>query len=210
MAFSSRDGFALPRPLKGDVLSAARIPDVNFGSREAMAAVPTFEEIYDAHAEALWRCARAMGVAEQSVPDILQEVFVVVHRRMSELEHSDGIRTWLTRILIRVIQQDRRAYRRKREHLDELGDDIVDAKSNADELVAQKQATEMLMQILDAMHEERRAVFVLMEIEQLTAPETADALGVNLNTVYSRLRLARRDYNETLERLRTHAEGTPS
>ena len=55
-----------------------------------------------------------------------------------------------------------------------------------------------------------RAVFVLMEIEQLTAPETADALGVNLNTVYSRLRLARRDYNETLERLRTHAEGTPS
>lgn len=210
MAFSPRDGIALPRPLNGDVLNAARIPDVKFESREKVVAVPSFEVLYDEHAEALWRCARAMGVAEQSVPDLLQEVFVVVHRRIGELEHGEGLRTWLTRILIRVIQQDRRSFRRKRERLDVLGDDVVDTASDVHDHVARKQASEMLMRILDAMDADRRAVFVLMEIEQMTAPEAAEALGVNLNTVYSRLRLARRDYNETLSRIRGEAEGDPS
>ncbi|WP_236606699.1 RNA polymerase sigma factor [Sandaracinus amylolyticus] len=168
----------------------------------APADVPSFDEVYDAHVDFLWRSARALGVPPTAIDDVLQDVFVVVHRRLPEFEGRAAMRTWLARILVRVIQEHRRRFRRKQDHA-ELPDDVVDATSaGPHEEVARAQAVRLLGEILSAMTEEQRTVFVLAEIEQMPVPEIATALDVNVNTVYSRLRLARREYERHLARLR--------
>jgi RNA polymerase sigma-70 factor, ECF subfamily len=163
---------------------------------------PSFEAVYDAHAEFLWRSARGFGVPETSVDDVLQDVFIVVHRRLPEFDGRASIRTWLVRILVRVISQHRRRFRRKEDNA-ELPTEVRDPKnaSPMDE-AARAQAARLLMQILDAMDEDQRTVFVLAEIEQMPVPEIAGAIDVKVNTVYSRLRLARREYDRQLARLR--------
>jgi RNA polymerase sigma-70 factor (ECF subfamily) len=59
---------------------------------------------------------------------------------------------------------------------------------------------ELFDDVLTALDDERRAVFILAVVEQLSALEIAEALGINRNTVYSRLRLARRDIELALAR----------
>ena len=162
----------------------------------------TFEEVYDAHVDFLWRAARGFGVPAAAVEDVLQDVFVVVHRRLPEFEGRAGVRTWLARILVRVIQEHRRRFRRKEDH-DALLEDVEDpGATGPHEQVARKQAARLLETVLDAMPEDQRVVFVLAEIEHVTIPEIASALELSPNTVYSRLRLARREYERQVARLR--------
>jgi RNA polymerase sigma-70 factor (ECF subfamily) len=56
----------------------------------------------------------------------------------------------------------------------------------------------MLRRILDQLPEGQRSVFRLSDLEGMSAPEIAERLGLNLNTVYSRLRAARREVSERL------------
>lgn len=163
---------------------------------------PSFDEVYDAHFDFLWRSARALGVPVSAVDDLLQDVFVVVHRRLPEFEGRAALRTWLTRILVRVIAQHRRRFRRKEDHA-RLPDEVLDeGGAGPHEEVERAEAVALLGQILDAMDEDQRTVFVLAEIEQMPVPEIAQVIEVNVNTVYSRLRLARREYERQLARVR--------
>jgi len=164
---------------------------------------PLFDEVYETHVDYLWRSARGLGVPEANVDDVLQDLFVVVHRRLADFEGRSSMRTWLTRILMRVVSEHRRRFRRKEGSNIELGDELIDPKENTphDE-VARKQAVRILGEMLDAMDGDQREVFVLAEVEQLAVPEIADILQVNVNTVYSRLRLARKDYERQLARVR--------
>jgi RNA polymerase sigma-70 factor (ECF subfamily) len=172
------------------------------GARPEAFAPPRFDEVYEAHVDFLWRSARGLGVAESSVDDVLQDVFVVVHRRLPEFEGRASIRTWLVRILVRVISEHRRRFRRKEDHAP-LPEQIRDSGVPSPmEEVARAQAVRLLGEILGAMDEDQRTVFVLAEIEEIPVPEIAAAIDANVNTVYSRLRLARREYERHLARLR--------
>jgi RNA polymerase sigma-70 factor (ECF subfamily) len=164
---------------------------------------PSFDEVYEAHVDYLWRSARGLGVPAAAVDDVLQDVFLVVHRRLPEFEGRSSVRTWLTRILVRVVSEHRRRFRRKERGHDELVEDALDTHQPTphDEL-ARRQAVRLLGEILEAMDDDQRVVFVLAEIEQVPVPEIAASLEVNVNTVYSRLRLARKDYQKHLARLR--------
>lgn len=164
---------------------------------------PSFDAVYEEHVDYLWRAARGMGVPPSQIDDVLQDLFLVVHRRLSEFEGRASVRTWLTRILVRVVSEHRRRFRRKESGHDELVEDSLDTQqpTPADE-AARNQAVALLSEILGTMDEDQRVVFVLAEIEQLPVPEIAASLEVNVNTVYSRLRLARKDYEKHLARLR--------
>ena len=169
-------------------------------------APPDFASVYDAHFAALWRSARALGIPPDAVDDVLQDVFIVVHRRLPSFEGRAQIRTWLTKILVRVVSTHRRRHRRKG-GLDELPDELRDERdAGPHEHTARREAARMLMDILDAMDEDQRTVFVLAEIEQMPVPEIATAIGENTSTTYSRLRLARKDYDRQLARLRARDE----
>lgn len=150
------------------------------------AAIPTFDEVYEAHFAFVWRVLRTFGVAEAALEDAAQDVFVVVHRRLPEWEGRAQITTWLFAIARRVAQ----AQRRKDGRTDPLEEDPV---GPADTFAAfsRAQAAATVMAILDTMDEDKRIVFALVELEQLSVPEVARMLELNLNTAYSRLRLAR-------------------
>jgi RNA polymerase sigma-70 factor (ECF subfamily) len=165
-------------------------------------AAPSFEVVYEEHFDFVWRSLRRLGIADAQVDDAVQDVFVVVHRRLGEFEGRSTMKTWLFGIALRVASVHRRtAARRPTEPLDE---DLPDQAGNlpADALSEAAEAARLVHRLLDCLDEDRRAVFVLAELEQMTAPEISVALGVNLNTVYSRLRLARRDFDAALARHR--------
>lgn len=188
--------------MNGDVNARATEPDA--GAAElARVEVPDFKTVYDTHVTSLWRNARALGIPEHAVEDVLQDVFVVVHRRLPEFEGRAQLRTWLVKILLRVVSSYRRRHRRKGAGLDELSDDVRDeSEPGPHEQTARREAVALLAKILDAMDEDQRTVFVLAEIEQLAVPEIATAIGENLSTTYSRLRLARKSYEKHLARVR--------
>ncbi|HUJ60473.1 MAG TPA: sigma-70 family RNA polymerase sigma factor [Kofleriaceae bacterium] len=152
-------------------------------------AVPSFDEIYAAHFAFVWRVLRAFGVPDAALEDAAQDVFVVVHRRLPEFEGRAMITTWLFAIARRVAG----AHRRKDGRTEPL---VAEPEGRADTFAAlsRAQAAATVMAILDTMDEGRRVVFALVELEQLSVPEVARLLDLNLNTAYSRLRLARHEF----------------
>lgn len=165
------------------------------------------EEIYESCFDFVWRSARRMGVAEAAVDDVVQEVFLVAHRRLADFEGRSSVKTWLFSILLRVVSDYRRTLRRKG-GLAPLPEGLCADEAECPAGRAEhREAVRVLHALLATLDDDKRAVFVLAELEQLTAPEIADALGVNLNTVYSRLRAARRDFEKALERHRAREAG---
>jgi RNA polymerase sigma-70 factor (ECF subfamily) len=193
------------------MLSARKIPaeealDPDSSGASPTAKVPDFETLYETYLEFIWRSARRLGVADDAVDDVVQHVFLVVHRRLPELQHTLGLRSWLFGILVRVVREYRRSLRRKSPHVLAPANDpeeIVDLLGvGPDESMAQKQAARLVQTWLEELDDEKREVFVLAELEQMTAREIADVTGVNESTVYSRLRAARQDFERAAERYR--------
>lgn len=166
------------------------------------AAALRFEDVYDAHVDFLWRSARSLGVRPSAVDDVLQDVFVVVHRRLPELREARAARTWLARILVRVVAEHRRRFRRKEDHVELSEEPPDDDGLDPHETLARRQAARILAAILDRLPDDQRVVFVLAEIEQMPVPEIATAVDANTSTVHSRLRLARREYERQVARER--------
>lgn len=169
---------------------------------------PSFEQVYESHFEFVWRTLRRLGVPDAALDDIVQDVFIVVYRRLQNFRGESSLKTWLFGILLRVLATHRRTAQRRA--TEPLGDrePLSHAPSPAAQ-VERAQARALLMQLLDALDEDRRIIFVSVEIEQMSCPDVAEALGVNLNTVYSRLRAARRDFEAVLSRHRAREQGKP-
>lgn len=163
----------------------------------------TSAEIYDRYFAFVWRTARRLGVANESVDDIVQETFLVVHRRLAEVR-ACALRPWIYGIVLHTVRNHRRSLRRKRPHtLTEPGPDpdaLPDPLDGPEAFAQKAEAARTLRAILDQLDDEKREVFVLVELEQLAVPEAAEALAVKVNTVYSRLRLARAEFDEAVRR----------
>lgn len=165
-----------------------------------------FEDIYERYFDFVWCNVRRLGVPEASADDAVQEVFLVVHRRLREFEGRSSFRTWLFGIVLRVASEQRRVLRRKSPHAC-AGGASVDADMIADErtaspheATARSQEVRLLYKLLDQLDDDKRVVFVLAELEQMSIPEIAESLGANVNTIYARLRAARRDFEQAVAR----------
>ncbi|MEM6370164.1 MAG: sigma-70 family RNA polymerase sigma factor [Myxococcota bacterium] len=162
-----------------------------------------FAVIYEQHFDFVWRSARRLGVPSAAVDDAVQDVFLVVHRRLHEFEGRSKLKTWLFGITLNVAK----AHRRKRGRIvDLLEAELVDPGPDPEATAEAEQARGLLHSCLDELDEDKRAVFVLAELEQATAPEIAEALQLKLNTVYSRLRAARRAFEAAVGRHRAAQE----
>jgi RNA polymerase sigma-70 factor (ECF subfamily) len=134
---------------------------------------------------------------------------LVVHRRGESFdEQRSSVQTWLVGIILRVAQNRRRSLRRGWSRLKSIrGEDVLHAiPSDAEgpaELAAKREAAALLSSALDCLGDKKRALFVLVDIEQLSVPEAAGALALNLNTAYARLRAARVEFARALKRLGT-------
>jgi RNA polymerase sigma-70 factor (ECF subfamily) len=161
----------------------------------------TFDEVYEVYFDLVWRMLRRMGVAMPTIDDAVQDVFIVVHRRLESFERRSSIKTWLSGIALRVAHDHRRTLRRKGGH-EALDPTLSDPADGPHEHLEKNRAVRELDAVLGELGEDKRAVFVLAELEEMTGPEMAEALGVPMNTVYSRLRAARRDFEAAVERRR--------
>ena len=141
-----------------------------------------FGEVYREHHAFVWQTLRCLGVVDSALDDAVQDVFVVVYRRLAEFEGRAAIKTWLFEIVRRVASRYRtRAHRdaARTFELPELrGEDDLDAA------VDRALAVELLRAFADTLDEDRLRVFVLSEFGQMRGREIAEELGVNLNTVY--------------------------
>jgi RNA polymerase sigma-70 factor (ECF subfamily) len=158
---------------------------------------PDFEAIYEAHVDFVWRNLRRLGVPPSQVDDACQDVFLVVHRRLKDFAGKSTVRTWLFGIALRVASEHRRKLRRT-DAFDVPLEEIEGGGPSPLEAAERQQAAALLEQFLEVMPEMHRPVFILAELEQMTAPEIADALDLNLNTVYSRLRLGRQAFDQAV------------
>jgi RNA polymerase sigma-70 factor (ECF subfamily) len=151
----------------------------------------------------VWRSLRRLGVRESSLDDAVQDVFLVAHRKLANFEGRSTHKVWLFAIAIRVASEHRR--RDARLHLDEQA--AASGRAYPEPTLEARRRVELLDQLLATLDPSQREVFVMTEVEGFSAPEIAEALGVKLNTVYSRLRLARARFERALARHREERVG---
>lgn len=169
-----------------------------------VASRPDVEQIYREHHTFVWRVVRRLGVPTDLVDDVVQEVFVVVHRRRDELDFSRSIRALLYGVARRIAARAReRAVATTTLQLVPRADPRPDAETR----LATEQKAEVVRRALDAMDEDKRMTFVLAEVEGMTMPDVAECLGVNLNTAYARQRAALKLVRAAIARHRAREEG---
>jgi RNA polymerase sigma-70 factor (ECF subfamily) len=149
-----------------------------------------FEALYHEHFDFVWRSLRRFGVDASLIEDATQDTFVVVHRRLADLRQNASRKAFLFGIAMRVAQDYRRRARRKGAETLDL-ESSVSREAGPFEHTAKVEAARLVERFLETLDDDKRAVFSLSDLEELSAPEISEALGVKLNTVYSRLRVAR-------------------
>jgi RNA polymerase sigma-70 factor (ECF subfamily) len=155
--------------------------------------IASFDDIYDREFSYVWKTLGRLGVAPGDIPDAVHEVFLVLFRRWSEIDPDRPMRPWLFGVARRVAASARRSSRREAPTADlELA-----GPSDRDQLARR----DLLWRALADVDEERRAVLVLHDLEGYTGADIARLLDLPVNTVHSRLRLARGDLLAAVRRL---------
>ena len=188
---------------QGVAAPTSQMPLVHALADSGAAAAPAFSGVYTAHVRFVWRVLRTLGVPESQIEDAVQDVFVVVHRRLGEWQGRAAITTWLFAIARRVaLAHRRRASRSAPAQVEPLSDELADDLPGGGDPFAEMsraQAAATVLAILDQLDDDKRTVFALVELEQLSVPEVARMLDLNLNTAYSRLRLARQAFEAAVK-----------
>lgn len=156
-------------------------------SLEGIDATQFVGTLFRAHARGVYRTARCLGVPASDVDDVVQEVFVIAHRKSTSFTAGSSERAWLRAICIRVVAAWRRRAVRRHERVVETFPDLVEQATPEMHTASLR----LLARALESLDEDKRAVFVLAELEELDMAEVAQALGCRLKTAYSRLYAAR-------------------
>jgi RNA polymerase sigma-70 factor (ECF subfamily) len=177
------EGVEVPSVVAGDEPPCA--------PRAGATAPPSFEEIFEECCPFVVRVLGRLGVWAPDVPDVCQEVFVVVHERLGDFDGRASLRSWIYGICVRLAANHRRRRASRREQFDDaVPDQEIPPHQEGD--VERRRAQALLVATLDALGEDKRSVFVLFELEELSMNEVAAALGCPLQTAYSRLHAARK------------------
>jgi RNA polymerase sigma-70 factor (ECF subfamily) len=166
--------------------------------------VLTFEGIYAEYFDFTWRVLRNLIGHSRGVEDAAQEVWTVVHRRLVDFEQRSSVRTWLFGIAVNVARNQRRM--ESKHHALELLPELVPSHGTDPEAArAASETWRSLTRFIAALDEHDCAIFVSSVIEDLSAKETSEALGVGVMIVYQRVRTLRRLAKAWLE---LHERGT--
>ena len=160
------------------------------------------EELYAEHFSMVWRGLRRLGVPEASIEDAVQDVFLVVHRRLGEFEGRSSITTWLYGIMLRVAKDHRRAQVRqaqKAERAQFLSLTSLSTSTPIDD-AERREANQVVHAILAELREDHREVMVLVEMEGLSVRDTAAVLNLHVRACQRRLRAAYAAFEKNLAR----------
>jgi len=161
-------------------------------------------DLFKDHFEYMWHSLRRLGVNERDLEDVVHDVSVTINPRLGTYDPTRPLRPWLFAFACRAASD----YRRQARHRVALTDDpeaLRDPAPAVDELVASREELDLVARALDALDLDRRAVFILHEIDGVSIPDVARALEIPTNTAYSRLRLAREDFGAAVRRMHLRA-----
>lgn len=157
----------------------------------ALASVPPFRTVFETYAPFVWRVLRRLGVREAEVADVSQETFLVLHKRLDTFEGRSSLKTFVYGVAVRVAADHRkRAWVRKEQATEEIPERGGQSET-AETALSTKQSLQALDDALGELSEDKREVFVLYELEELTLAEIAEITGAAISTLHSRLALAR-------------------
>lgn len=159
----------------------------------------TIERIHGEHFTFIWRSLRGLGVPAMALDDAAQQVLLIAHRRLPEFEGRSKLQTWLFSIAYRVALNHRRSLKRRGSTVT-LGEDLEHDAAGPETRAEAREALRFVERFLDGLPTKKRALFVLTLLEELPATEVASALGIPVNTVYSRVRLLREEFRQALAR----------
>jgi RNA polymerase sigma-70 factor (ECF subfamily) len=190
------DGLPMRLSGQGNARDAATPQDQTVGS---------LDQIYHVHFDFVWRNARRLGIPEASADDVVQDVFLIVQRRIETFDGRTSLKAWIFGILVRVAHDHRRSFRRKAGRcvpLDEVshGDVAAAEGPTPGDLAERAERVHLLDALLDQIREDQRTLLILAEFEQCTLREIAEIVGSNTNTVHSRLCAAKRDFDKVYAR----------
>ena len=159
----------------------------------------SFESIYQQYFEFVWSSARRLGVGVSAMDDVVQEIFMVIHSKIQTLRQPESLRSWIYGVVRRRVSEHHRARRTR-----EASGAALAMQADLDhgspptplDLAERSARAKLLWSVLEEIDWPKREVFMLAELDQMTAPEIAEALQIPLNTVYSRLRAARIAFEE--------------
>ncbi len=161
------------------------------------------DRVYKAHAPFVASSLARLGVRDHDLEDLLQEVFVVVYRKIDTYSGEGSLRSWLFSICRRVVANYRRHLLRKRELATADSDfpELPSERTNPEEETEARQRRERLELVLSRIADHKRVVFVMFEIEGKTPAEIAAILEIPTGTVHSRIHAARQDFERIAEKL---------
>ena len=177
---------------------AARVPALSEEELPVAMSEPEFRAAYDSHFDYVWRSLRRLGAPDRDLDDLAHDTFIAFFR--SGYDRARPIKPWLFGIAFRVASDYRRRAQNKYEIAVEH--EATDGAPAADEQVTANERRRLVLDALATLDLDRRAVFVMHDIDGHSMPEIADSLCVPLNTCYSRLRLARADFQAAVQRRR--------
>jgi RNA polymerase sigma-70 factor (ECF subfamily) len=193
-----------------EALGRRVVPQGSPAERHGSAANVDLARIYEQHFRYVWRCLRSLGVHDAHLEDALQDVFMVVQRRLAEFDGNAQLRTWLYAIALRIARKYRERLRREPASLEQARESQPELALTAtgEGAALHNERLALARAALEALSDEQREVFVLARVEQMSAPEIVDVVGIPLNTVYSRLRAARLAFEAEVTRLKA-SRSTP-
>jgi RNA polymerase sigma-70 factor (ECF subfamily) len=165
------------------------------------AVVPSFKAVYRDYFDFVWATGRSLGVDANGIDDLVQDVFIAIHARLHTLENPHALRSWIYGVVRRTASNHRRVKARPdanngaAEHAETVSQDPTPLEHT--ERNCERQ---LLQRLLNELDEPKREIFTLVDVHEFSVPEAAEAIGIPLNTAYSRLRTARQSFEAALAR----------
>jgi RNA polymerase sigma-70 factor (ECF subfamily) len=162
-----------------------------------------FTRVVEQHGRSLWRLLGRAGVPPSGRLDLVQEVWIRLWKHFPELHQREGLWPWLRCVTYNLAVDYFRSAQRRERPCANPGAEMETETLDMDECLS---AREVWNQVLATIEPQRRILFVMHEVEGMTAPEISEALGIPLGTVYSRLSRARAELDAGLAALRAAEE----
>jgi RNA polymerase sigma-70 factor (ECF subfamily) len=163
---------------------------------------PSLRDIFETEYAYIRSTARRLGIRERELDDLVHDVFLAVHRKLAEFDVERPLKPWLFGITFRVVIGQKRRFAYSREQLSATEPtETADKEPRADEQMEIEERRRMVHEALLELDVDKRAVFIMHELEEVPISDVAGALEVPTNTAYSRLRLARKEFRVALGRV---------
>jgi len=169
-----------------------------------------FSELVTHYDRRVFRMAKQITQNDEDAEDVLQETFLKAYSHLDDFQGNSKFYTWLVRIAVNeALMKLRKRRSDKTVPLDDpidTGEDVVAREiavweDDPEQLYGREELADILNQAVQGLKPAYRTVFILRDIEEMSIEETAEALGLSISAVKSRLLRARLQLREKLTRL---------